>query len=104
MPGFHVYLSTACQHEMIDGNPGLHASCRQTCKYCDQPCSCTRHPEGATAVAPWVDQARMIARELYKHAVNAGALPLELTQQIESDPALFWLRGEEQPPGAWHPA
>jgi hypothetical protein len=44
-----------------------------------------------------------MARELYEHAVNAGALPLDLVRRIEFDPALFWLRGEEQPPGSWQP-
>lgn len=52
----------------------------------------------------WVDQARDIARQLYEDAINAGALPVEKLQQIESDPALFWLRGEEQPHGIWQPA
>lgn len=34
----HVYLSTACFHE-------LHESCRETCKYCSIPCVCTCHVE-----------------------------------------------------------
>jgi hypothetical protein len=99
----HVYLSTACQHEDIDGNPDLHAACRETCKFCDAPCACPQHPHGAATVVTWIDQARSMARELYGHAVSAGALPLELVQRAEFDPALFWLRGEEAPPGAWHP-
>jgi len=31
------------------------------------------------------------------------AVPPELLRRIASDPALFWLRGEVQPDGEWHP-
>jgi hypothetical protein len=40
----HDYLSTACYHEdLTGGDPGLHAACRRTCKFCDAPCACPRH-------------------------------------------------------------
>jgi len=32
----HQYVSTACQH-------GLHARCRQKCKFCDVDCLCLCH-------------------------------------------------------------
>ena len=104
MPGHapHYYLSTACLHEEDD--PDLHRSCRLTCKFCDAPCRCPNHPAaGATAPAPWVDQARNMARRLLGMATLAGAADLpELYAEIDADPALFWLRdGGEQPPGTW---
>jgi hypothetical protein len=34
--GEHIYLSTACLHE-------LHGRCRRTCKFCDTPCWCDCH-------------------------------------------------------------
>lgn len=34
----HVYVSTACQHE-------LHATCRLTCKFCAAPCRCDCHED-----------------------------------------------------------
>lgn len=102
---FHLYLSTACFHEQASQDPGLHAACRQTCKYCDAPCSCPGHPRGADSVEtiPWVDQARTVARQLYETALLTGALPPELACRLDSDPLLFWLRGEVKPPGEWHP-
>jgi hypothetical protein len=104
MPNLHLYLSTACFHEQADDDGGLHASCRKTCKYCDAPCSCPKHPGGAEQVITiaWVDQARDIARQLLRH--YGDTLPLDLLHRIATDPGLFWLRGEEQPPGTWHPA
>lgn len=30
----HRYVSTACLH-------GLHSRCRDTCKFCGEPCRCT---------------------------------------------------------------
>lgn len=30
----HRYVSTACLH-------GLHSRCRDTCKFCGEPCHCT---------------------------------------------------------------
>lgn len=38
VPTGHAYLSTACHHETTDGQPELHASCRQTCKFCGAKC------------------------------------------------------------------
>lgn len=32
----HIYLSTACFHD-------LHDRCRLVCKFCDQPCLCLCH-------------------------------------------------------------
>jgi hypothetical protein len=95
----HVYVSTACFH-------GECGSCRNTCKYCDAPCSCrTCHPaSGQPLPEPWVDQARGIARELLRYGLSTNeAVPPELLDRITSDPALFWLRGEAQPPGVWRP-
>jgi hypothetical protein len=102
----HPYLSTACYHEAAGGDPGWHAECRATCKFCDAPCSCPAHHAGEEAVSPgsWVGQAREIARELLRHALSSAAAPPELIRQVEEDPALFWLRGEEQEPGRWRPA
>lgn len=40
----HRYLSTACMHELADGRPELHASCRATCKVCNASCACSGHP------------------------------------------------------------
>jgi len=97
----HDYTSTACYHEnLAGGDPGLHAACRKTCKFCGASCGCPRHALGepaAGAPASWVDQARDIARELLRH----GSIPLDIQRRIAGDPDLFWLRGEERPPGAW---
>lgn len=53
----------------------------------------------------WIDQARRVARELWAWAQlpPGHPMPPDLLARIEHDPALFWLRGEEQPPGAWRP-
>jgi hypothetical protein len=40
-------------------------------------------------------QARSIACELWEHAINAGALPLDMLKRIYADPDLVWLRGED---------
>jgi hypothetical protein len=32
----HLYVSTACRHE-------LHDQCRLTCKWCSAPCMCRCH-------------------------------------------------------------
>jgi len=91
----HAYVSTACFH-------GECGACRDTCKYCDGPCSHGCHPASARGLPePWVDQARGIARELLRHALSASPAPPELVRRIEGDPALFWLRGEAKPPGQW---
>jgi hypothetical protein len=90
----HDYTSTACLHEQC-------GSCRQSCKYCDAPCQHGCHREAGLRAIAGVDQARGIARELLE-AARPGALMSidpELLRRIESDPALFWLRGEEAPPG-----
>jgi hypothetical protein len=104
--GPHRYLSTACHHEAADGDPALHAACRATCKFCDARCSCPAHrlgEAGAVAAASGVGQAREIARELLYHALSAAPAPPRLLRRIAADPGLFWLRGEEQPPGRWSP-
>lgn len=105
-PG-HAYLSTACYHEQTDDDPSLHEACRLTCKFCDCSCSCPRHRSDARRAEPdgtWVGQARSIARELLELTLNAQPTPSGLLRRIEEDPALFWLRGEEQPPGTWRPS
>lgn len=104
MTADHVYLSTACWHALFDGNAALHDSCRNTCKFCDHPCGCECHGDvGETHGTAWVDQARNIARDLLAE-VEASAptkMSTALRQRIETDPAMFWLRGEEMPPGEW---
>lgn len=38
--GEHIYLSTACLHD-------LHLRCRMACKFCGEACLCLCHyPEG----------------------------------------------------------
>jgi hypothetical protein len=96
----HEYLSTACWHALFDGNQKLHGSCRSSCKFCTRHCGCSCHPqpEGEQAVS-WVDQARDVALALLAE-IEASAptrMSTALRQRIETDPALFWLRGEEQP-------
>jgi hypothetical protein len=95
----HGYLSTACFHRLCDKK----GACRQTCKFCDAPCACPCHRGPAQALPePWVDQARNIARELLRYGLSTSeAVPPELLRRINDDPALFWLRGEEAPPGEW---
>ena len=98
----HAYLSTACYHEQAEGDPQLHDACRSTCKSCDTPCSYPRHRSGEQLAGPeggWVGQARSIARELYEHVLTYSILPPDLVRRVSDDPALFWLRGGEQPPG-----
>lgn len=92
----HQYVSTACLHDVC-GN------CRNTCKYCGASCRCTKcHPAtGREPVSP-VDEARGIARELMD-AFTAGRISWDLVKRIKNDPGLFWLRGEEVPPGTWEP-
>jgi hypothetical protein len=36
----HVYLSTACHHE-------IHEECRKQCKFCEVDCACDCHVEDA---------------------------------------------------------
>ena len=105
----HEYLSTACWHELNDDRPELHASCRQSCKFGDESCRCPNHPENDDRPAPpaWVDQAREVARRLLDAVQiteeGLGGTDPELRRRIRTDPDLFWLRGEEQPPGEWRP-
>lgn len=101
--GQHSYLSTACWHAQ-HGDPALHTSCRNRCKFCPGCCSCPCHGEAGTqpATGSPVDQARDIARELWAVAERL-ILPAGLRDRVSGDPALFWLRGEEQPPGEWKP-
>jgi hypothetical protein len=93
----HTYLSTACFHEEC-------GACRNTCKYCNAPCSHACHPSsGRNLPEPWTDQAQAVAMELLD-AIYPGDVPDELAQRIATDPDLFWLRGEAQPPGEWRAA
>lgn len=101
----HRYTSTACYHEQAaGGDPALHDACRRTCKFCDAPCACPEHHAGETAAqvsGAWVDQARDMARELLGLLRQAGGATYGLEAMIAEDPALFWLRGQEKPPGEW---
>jgi hypothetical protein len=103
------YLSTACNHEARDGDPAMHASCRQTCKWCGASCRCSRHPAQDNADLPphWVDQARGAALRLLGHLEAAGvdlaSVDPHLARALREDPRFFWARGEEAPPGVWQP-
>jgi hypothetical protein len=106
----HEYLSTACWHELNDDRPALHAKCRASCKYGENGpefCRCPNHTEDELKASPvsWVDQARGIALRLLAVCdavgVDLAAEDRHLARAIAEDPALFWLRGEEQPPGEW---
>lgn len=92
----HEYISTACLH-------GLCGSCRNTCKYCGTSCQHDCHPATGTEQVSPVDQARGIARELLEAARPGALLGIGpgLWRRIQADPDLFWLRGEEVPPGTW---
>jgi hypothetical protein len=100
----HAYVSTACYHDQC-------TQCRNTCKFCNAPCRCEHHAEDLVeAPVSWLDQARQLAIELFRYAERVPVLHeqdwpgiSELLTRAETDPALFWLRGEEQPPGVWHP-
>lgn len=93
----HLYVSTGCVHNE-------HGSCRQTCKFCGEPCICPCHPGGVQSVEPIspVDQARGAARVLYALVREHAEIP-PAQSWIEEDPSFFWLRGGEQPPGEWRP-
>ena len=101
----HRYLSTACEHAINEGRPELHTACRNSCKYATEGhpeyCVCACHGEARTQPGrtAWVDQARDVARELYRY----GYVTPEMEERVATDPALFWLRGEEAPPGEWQP-
>jgi hypothetical protein len=102
-PG-HGYVSTACYHGQCRGDADGRGGCRRTCKYCDTPCQHICHQGATIAPVPsWVDQARGIARELMTLGrFSTAEFPRDLLDRIENDPALFWLRGEEAPPGMGH--
>lgn len=106
----HDYLSTACGHAQLSGDPSLHNSCRNSCKFCDSPCTCSCHREGARTESPvsWVDQARGIAIRLHDALQAAGVdlatVDRHLAQAITEDRSLFWLRGEAMPPVEWRDA
>ena len=55
--------------------------------------------------ATQIDQARGIALRLLATVEAAGVdlqgVDRHLARAISEDPALFWLRGEERPPGEW---
>lgn len=99
----HNYTSTACGHAQLEGDHDLHASCRRSCKFCDAPCDCWCHTQGAhtDAQPSWVDQARDIALRAIADAEDR--LHPDLAEQIRTDPRLFWARGEVQPPGERQP-
>lgn len=103
----HDYLSTACWHELNDGKPGYHAKCRAVCKFGDKPemCRCPNHVEGEVRRDSEVDRARGLALRLLAACETAGVnltdVDRHLARAIRGDPALFWLRGETQPPGEW---
>lgn len=103
----HEYVSTACLHALNEPRPELHSACRNDCKYGDapEPCRCPCHGEAGTQPGrtSQVDQARDIARELYNQAWRFGNVSEELEQRVATDPALFWLRGEEREPDTWTP-
>lgn len=110
MTAEHEYLSTACWHELNDGRPELHAKCRAICKYGDTPemCRCRNHVEGETRTESEIDRARGLALRLLAAVDTAGVdlavVDRRLARAITEDPSLFWLRGEEQPPGEWRDA
>lgn len=98
----HHYVSTACMHGLCDER------CRSTCKFCDAPCEHPCHSQQPRDDLPpnWVDQARDIAIELLASVDDHGRgiiLSPDLEERIRTDPHLFWLRGEVQPPGEWKP-
>lgn len=99
----HHYISTACEHGLCDER------CRSTCKFCDAPCQHSCHPQSGDRELPppWVDQARDIAQDLLLAAGGVKGLDRAglggLAHRVRSDPHLFWLRGEAQPPGVWTP-
>lgn len=108
-PRFHHYLSTACWHEHHDGEPGMHAQCRLSCKSCDQSCSCPNHPENddRPAPPPWVDQARdgfiRLLAVVRENGIDLSRAEPDLNEAVRYDPDWFWARGEVQPAGEWHP-
>jgi hypothetical protein len=101
------YLSTACAHQLFDDQGETRAPCRSQCKWCGRSCKGPDHPLPDGEQPHPVDQARDIARELlaaiWGPAVSGGVLSPDLYQRIRHDSDLFWLRGEEQPPGQWTP-
>lgn len=105
----HIYLSTACLHELIDGDLSLHGACRATCKTCCEPCICGKHPayDNHYFPPPWVDQARNVAVRflavIREHGIDLADAEPDLHEALLYDPNLFWLRGEVQPAGEWHP-
>jgi len=109
----HVYLSTACWHELNDGRPELHASCRASCKFAEgepEYCSCPNHPENddRPAPPPWVDQARNATIRLLavieRCGVDLRTQDPDLYEEIRDGRDWFWARpGEVQPAGQWQP-
>lgn len=87
----HEYISTACLH-------GHCGSCRQTCKFCDASCRHDCHGKTGPLPVARVDQARDVARQMLA-VLPMRNMPAELLWRIQDDPDLFWLRGEEVPPG-----
>lgn len=79
----HSYVSTACEH-------GLHGRCRRTCKFCDSSCICLCH-RGVEAEVSAVDDARAVARILWKSSEEAGIDPGEKLGITKP----FWLDGED---------
>lgn len=101
------YLSTACAHALFDDEAVVRAPCRSTCKWCGRTCKGPDHPlpDDADTQPHPVDQARDVARELYAAVLACGAEQLlgGLQRRVVTDPALFWLRGEEKAPVTWRP-
>lgn len=53
----HVYVSTACQHD-------LHNRCRLICKFCATPCLCKCHgPDGPKVLGfrTWTARRRQVS-------------------------------------------
>ena len=65
----------------------------------------TTLPGRLPALVSRVDQARGTALRLLEHLRDAGADLAErdphLARVLAEDPAFFWARGEERPPGTW---
>lgn len=110
-PWKHHYVSTACEHAVGEGRPNLHAACRRSCKFGEdgvESCGCGCHTGTPLEEMPppWVDQARAFAERLLTALGGPAGLAEAdpgLYREYRSDPHLFWLRGEVQPPGQWRP-
>jgi hypothetical protein len=59
----HTYISTACHHE-------LHRRCRDLCKFCEEPCSCSCHGTSGNVTVHVQGDAKTIAK-----AIRRGVKP-----------------------------